>query len=149
MRGLVLVFRYSGMRIGDAVNLRTNQIEGNRLFLYTQKTGVPVNVILPEFVLKALEATPKVNEDFYFWTGIGETGKRRPKLANASPQTLQLASVPNGHRTASATLLQSNFSWQEYQLNESLCCWAIKVFASRRNTIRHGYVRGRINWKQT
>jgi hypothetical protein len=39
-----------------------------RLFLYTQKTGVPVNTILPEFVLSALEATPKVTEKFFFWS---------------------------------------------------------------------------------
>ena len=60
IRTLVLLLRYSGMRIGDAVSLSTDRIEGNRLFLYTQKTGVPVNTILPDFVLKALDATPKV-----------------------------------------------------------------------------------------
>lgn len=71
IRGLVLLLRYSGMRIGDAVNFSTDRIEGNRLFLYTQKTGVPVNSILPEFVLSALEITPKVTEKFFFWSGIG------------------------------------------------------------------------------
>jgi integrase len=97
MRGLVLVFRYSGMRIGDAVNLRTNQIEGNRLFLYTQKTGVPVNVILPEFVLKALEATPKVNEDFYFWTGIGKLESVVRNWQTRLRKLLSIANVPNSH----------------------------------------------------
>ena len=38
-RALVLLLRYSGMRISDAANLRACQIKGNRLFLYTQKTG--------------------------------------------------------------------------------------------------------------
>jgi len=33
------------MRIEDAVNFNTERLEGNRLFLYTQKTGVPVNTI--------------------------------------------------------------------------------------------------------
>lgn len=33
------------MRIGDAVQLTVSEVNGNRLFLYTQKTGVPVNVI--------------------------------------------------------------------------------------------------------
>ena len=49
IRGLILLLRYSGMRISDAVNCSTDRIEGNRLFLYTRKTGVPVNTILPEF----------------------------------------------------------------------------------------------------
>jgi integrase/recombinase XerD len=40
LRELVFLLRYSGMRIGDAVSLTADRIEGNRLFLYTQKTGV-------------------------------------------------------------------------------------------------------------
>jgi integrase/recombinase XerD len=37
IRALVLLLRYSGIRIGDAVNLSSDRIVGNRLFLYTQK----------------------------------------------------------------------------------------------------------------
>jgi integrase len=43
LRSLVLVLRYSGMRIGDVVQLTTDQIAGNKRMVYTQKTGVPVN----------------------------------------------------------------------------------------------------------
>ena len=43
LRALVLLLRYTGMRIGDAVSLTLDRIQGNRLFLYTQKTGVAVN----------------------------------------------------------------------------------------------------------
>jgi integrase len=42
LKALVLLLRYSGMRIGDAVKLTTDRISGRKLFLYTQKTGVPV-----------------------------------------------------------------------------------------------------------
>ena len=42
IRGLVLLLRYGGMRIGDAVNLNIERLKDNRVFLYTQKTGVPV-----------------------------------------------------------------------------------------------------------
>jgi integrase/recombinase XerD len=62
LRGLVLLLRYSGMRIGDAASLTAERIEGNKLFLYTQKTGVAVNTILPELVLHALKRTPRVTE---------------------------------------------------------------------------------------
>jgi site-specific recombinase XerD len=51
LRALVLVLRYSGMRIGDAVKLTTDKINGNKLFLYTQKTGVQVYTVLPDFVI--------------------------------------------------------------------------------------------------
>jgi len=53
--GFVLLLRYTGMRIGDVTRLSSDQINGKRLFLYTQKTGVAVNTILPEPVLRALE----------------------------------------------------------------------------------------------
>jgi hypothetical protein len=59
--------------IGDAVNFSKDRLEANRLFLYTQKTGVPVNAILPEFVLAALDAAPRVAEKFLFWSGNGSS----------------------------------------------------------------------------
>lgn len=60
------------LRIGEAVNLQIERLEGNRLFLYTQKTGVAVNTILPDFVVSALAATPRVTEKFFFWSGSGK-----------------------------------------------------------------------------
>ncbi|OLC97693.1 MAG: hypothetical protein DMG35_15875 [Acidobacteria bacterium] len=97
IRALVLLLRYSGMRIGDAVSLTSDRIEGTRLFLYTQKTGVPVNTVLPEFVLKALDATPRVTAKHFFWDGtlnletiVGSWRKRLSKL-------FDLAKVPGGH----------------------------------------------------
>src|SRR5712692_9113082 len=87
MRSLVLLLRYSGMRIGDTVGLSANRIEGNRLFLYTQKTGVPVYTVLPDFVIKALDATPKTTDKHFFWDGtlkletiVGSWRKRLAKL---------------------------------------------------------------------
>ena len=38
IRALVLLLRYSGMRIGDAVSLSSDRINLHRLFLYTAKT---------------------------------------------------------------------------------------------------------------
>ena len=97
IRALVLLLRYSGMRIGDAVSLTAERIEENRLFLYTQKTGVQVNTILPDFVLKALDTTPKVSETHFFWDGtsnletiVGSWRKRLVKL-------FELAKGENGH----------------------------------------------------
>jgi len=53
LRAFVLLLRFSGMRISDVVNLTTERFVRNRLFLYTAKTGVPVHIIIPEFVLHA------------------------------------------------------------------------------------------------
>jgi site-specific recombinase XerD len=72
LKTLVLLMRYTGMRVSDAVALSTDRLDGKRLFLYTQKTGVPVYTVLPDSVLKALEATPRVTDTRYFWSGEGK-----------------------------------------------------------------------------
>ena len=72
LKTLVLLMRYTGMRVSDAVALSTDRLDGKRLFLYTQKTGVPVYTVLPDSVLKVLEATPRVTNTRYFWSGKGE-----------------------------------------------------------------------------
>jgi hypothetical protein len=51
------------MRIGNAVKLSTDQINGNKLFLYTQKSGVPVYTVLPDFVIRSLDANPASDGD--------------------------------------------------------------------------------------
>jgi integrase len=85
------------MRIGDSVRLATDQITGNKLMVYTQKTGVPVNSVLPEFVVRCLEATPSVMGKHLFWAGtgnleviVGSWQKRLRKL-------FRLAGVFDGH----------------------------------------------------
>jgi integrase/recombinase XerD len=66
-------------------------------FLYTQKTGVPVNCKLPPFVVEALQSAPRDNERYFFWTGEGKvetaTGNWRRSLA----KLFDLAGIQNGH----------------------------------------------------
>jgi integrase/recombinase XerD len=97
MRAMILLLRYTGMRIGDVVNLRSDRIVGRRLFLYTQKTGVPVNTILPEFVLTALEATPKVNEKYFFWSGEGNLDSAVRSWQTRLRKLFELAGIAGGH----------------------------------------------------
>jgi integrase len=85
------------MRIGDAVNLSSDRIAGNRLFLYTQKTGVPVNTLLPEFVMAALEATPKVNEKYFFWSGAGKLDSAVRSWQTRLRKLFEVAKIPDGH----------------------------------------------------
>lgn len=97
VRGLVLLLRYSGMRIGDAVSLTTDRLNGNKLFIHTAKTGVPVSTVLPDFVVNALNATPKVTDKHFFWDGTSNletiVGSWRKRLA----KLFQLAEIEHGH----------------------------------------------------
>lgn len=53
-RTFVLTMRYTGMRISDTALLKATAVNGNKVFLYTHKTGVPVQVPIPEFLANDL-----------------------------------------------------------------------------------------------
>lgn len=97
LRALILLLRYSGMRIGDAVSFSVERLNGNKLLLYTQKTGVPVYCPLPDFVVKALEEITLLSERYFFWTGESKlqtaTGDWQAKLK----KLFEKAELPDGH----------------------------------------------------
>jgi integrase-like protein len=97
LRALVLLMRFSGLRISDAVTLSAERISRDgRLFLYTQKTGAPVWLPLPPVVLEALAAIPAGAR-----SNSGR-GASKPKTAvglweTDLAQMFKLAGLPGGH----------------------------------------------------
>jgi integrase/recombinase XerD len=96
VRAFVLVLRYTGMRLGDVATLSTDRVVGNKIQLYTQKTGVPVYCVLPQFVADLLERLPRISQQYFWWTG-----NSTPHTVNGIWQrTLQslfkLAGIKNG-----------------------------------------------------
>jgi len=71
-RAMVLLLRYSGLRIQDAACLERRRLKDGRLFLYTQKTGTPVYCPLPPTAITALESVPNGHADYVFWNGRSE-----------------------------------------------------------------------------
>lgn len=72
LRTLILLMRWSGLSILDAVTLERQRLQGSRLLLYRHKTKVPVFVPLPPAVAGLLDALPKSNPRYYFWSGNGD-----------------------------------------------------------------------------
>ncbi len=89
IRGLVLLLRYGGMRIGDAVNLNIERLKDNRVFLYTQKTGVPVNTVLPDFCRVRARFDAKSHREILLLEWQREAGEHRAELADTLTQTVQ------------------------------------------------------------
>jgi integrase/recombinase XerD len=84
LRALTLLMRWSGLRIRDAITLERHRLHGDSLLLYQAKTGTPVYVPLPPFVIAALQNVPpgpKPNPRYFFWSGNGD-----PKSAVADWQ---------------------------------------------------------------
>ncbi len=94
---LVLLLRYSGLRIGDAVSCSIERLSGGKLRLYTQKTGTHVHCPLPDFVVKELAAIPKRSERFWFWTGNGKLQTAVADWQGRLQKVFQDAKLPDGH----------------------------------------------------
>jgi integrase/recombinase XerD len=110
LKTLVLLMRYSGMRVSDAVALSTDRLDGKRLFLYTQKTGVPVYTVLPDSVLKALEATPRVTAKNYFWSGEGKVESIVRSWQARLKKVFDLAEVSKGGGNAISHRFRDTFA---------------------------------------
>ncbi|HEY6182876.1 MAG TPA: site-specific integrase [Terriglobales bacterium] len=72
LRALVLLMRWSGLSILDAVMLERSKLQLDRLLLYRHKTGVPVYVPLPSDVADLLRSLPNSNPKYFFWSGNGD-----------------------------------------------------------------------------
>jgi site-specific recombinase XerD len=66
---MILLLRYSGLRMQDAACLERARLDGDKLFLYQPKTGTPVYCPLPEVVVQKLTALANANDRFFFYDG--------------------------------------------------------------------------------
>jgi integrase/recombinase XerD len=97
LKAFVLLLRYSGLRIGDAVQLHVNRLQGFKLLLHTEKTGVHVYCVLPEMVVKAIDAAPRSSQHYFFWTGKSTVRSSKGKWQRRLQRLFELASVIGGH----------------------------------------------------
>jgi len=73
LRALLLLMRWGGLAITDAVTLERDKLTTDgKLFLYRAKTGTPVYVPLPAEVAQLLREIPNSSPRYFFWSGMGE-----------------------------------------------------------------------------
>lgn len=97
LRLLVLVLRYSGLRIGDAVGCSVERLRDGKLRLYTQKTGTHVHCPLPEFVLKELASAPRKSERYWFWSGKGKLQTAVTDWQGRLADLFEIVGISKGH----------------------------------------------------
>jgi integrase len=93
----LLFLRYSALRIGDATTCPVDRLSGHKLFLRTQKTGVPVYIPLPQFVVEALAACPRKSDRYWFWTGLGSRETVTGNWRRTFRRLCAIAGVKGGH----------------------------------------------------
>ncbi len=97
LRAFILLARYSALRVSDLASCAVDRLSGNRLFLYTQKTNVPVHIPLPPFVVEALEACPRISPGYWFWTGVGSKETLAGNWRRTFRRLCKIASAQGGH----------------------------------------------------
>lgn len=97
LRAFVLLLRYSGLRIGDAVQLSVDRLQDNKLLLHTEKTGVHVYCVLPDLVIEAVDAAPRSSDNYFFWTGKSTVRSAKGKWQRRLQRLFEFAAVKRGH----------------------------------------------------
>jgi len=85
------------MRIGDGATCPVDRLMGEKLFLYTQKTGVPVNAKLPPFVIEAMHAMERISNQYFFWTGEGSKETVAGNWRRTLRGVFESAKIQHGH----------------------------------------------------
>ena len=73
------------------------RIQESKLLLHTEKTGVAVYCVLPDLVVKALDAAPHFSARYFFWTGKSTVRSAKGKWQPRLQRLFGLAKVPTGH----------------------------------------------------
>jgi integrase len=94
LRALVLVMRFTGLRVRDAVTLKKDRIRNGKVFLRTAKTGTDVYCPLPPVATDALEKI-KATGDHFFWSGTSKPKSAVGNYQRALRLLFDSAGLPN------------------------------------------------------
>src|ERR1019366_4835432 len=103
MRTLLMLMRWSGLRIRDALTLERTRLINDNLLLYQAKTGTPVYVPLPPQVADALRTVPdgaKPNPRYFFWSGNGLPKSAVADYQRSFRRLFKLAALEKGDGSA-------------------------------------------------
>ena len=82
MEPMILLLRYSGLRIQDAACLERSRLTDDKLFLYTQKTGTPVYCPMPTSVVERLACRAKYERPVFLLRREESAGEHGQELGS-------------------------------------------------------------------
>lgn len=97
-RAMLLLLRWSGLRIGDAARLERSALtDRGALRLYTQKTGEGVYVPLPPQAVTALREIQNENPRYFFWNGRSALDSPGKRWWSTLKKIFRAAGIANAH----------------------------------------------------
>jgi site-specific recombinase XerD len=125
-RAIVLMLRYTALRIGDVSLLARDRISRDgdrwRIFLRTEKSGQPVFLPVPPDLKAALDCTPaplrSPESRYFFWNGIGTEKTHKAHVDRCLRAVFKESGVVGAHahrfrHTLATELLGRGASFEE------------------------------------
>jgi len=120
LHAMILLLRHTGLRIGDIVRFSTDRLRGNSAFLHMAKTGNPLWLPLPEFLVARLKVLPLYEGKYYFAAGSAKLGTATGNARRSLRKLSKLARIRtvNPHRfrdTLAISLLERRVPIEDVQ----------------------------------
>ena len=96
VKAFVLVLRWTGLAIGDAISLETGMVRGNQIARRGDKTDVAVSLPIPDEVVSSLQRLPTAAGRF-FWSGQGKLKSAVANWQRSLKKLFDLAGIGGGH----------------------------------------------------
>lgn len=96
LKALILLMRFSGIRISDAVMFRRDSLKQNKLFLRQEKTKHSVWVPLPDHVVKAVMECDE-GDEYFFYRHVGKPKSAITEWQQRLKLVYEMAGVKDGH----------------------------------------------------
>lgn len=122
-RAMVLLLRYTGLRISDLATLARDRVREDRIYLYTMKNGKPVFLPIPTVLQDALHSLPIPKEmegvsRYFFWSGNGTTRAFIRGVTRTLARVFELSEVRGAHahrfrHTLATALLEKRWTTED------------------------------------
>ncbi len=101
-KALILLLRYTGLRITDAITLGRDRVRAGQLLLHTQKTGGTVFLPIPTELQAALDSLPiprgtHGRPAHFFWNGTMSKRAIKGVASRTLATVFNLSGVPGAH----------------------------------------------------
>lgn len=121
-RGLILLLRYTALRIGDVALLEKSRVRGGEINVRTIKKGKVVWLPVHPELQAALDVLPTPrraeNSKYFFWTGNGSPDSMVRAAERTLSAVFRAAKVPHAHaqrfrHTLATELLEQGWTYED------------------------------------
>jgi site-specific recombinase XerD len=122
-RAMVLLLRYTGLRISDVATLARDRVRNRRIYLHTMKNGKPIFLPIPPVLCDVLDALPEPKgtngqSKYLFWSGNGTARAFIRGVTRTLARVFQLSEVEAAHahrfrHTLATALLEKGWTTED------------------------------------